>query len=129
MTSDEYGGWDEGQIKQTAALRALPSGQVLDVQTMLTHGGDDLYDYRFSLGQPLFTLALTFSDLPALFLAIIGLGEGRTHLTHQLTIALVAHRYIGRLAIGLKDFSVAKTLVCKWHLRGYLKFQALVISS
>jgi hypothetical protein len=25
----------------------------------------------------------------------------------------------------LKDFSVAKTLVCKWHLRGYLKFQGI----
>ena len=108
--------------EQTTALRPPPSGQVLDAQTMLTHGGDDLNDYRFSLGQPLFTLALTLSGLPALLITIIGLGEGRTHLTHQLTKALVAHRYIGRPVIGLKDFSVAKTLVCKWHLRCCMKF-------
>ena len=89
---------------------------------MLTHGGDDLYDYRFSLGQPLFALALTLSGLPALLIIIIGLGEGRTYFIHQLTKALVAHRYIGRPVIGLKDFSVAKTLVCKWHLRCCMKF-------
>lgn len=92
---------------------------------MLTQGGDDLNDYRFSLGQPLFTLALTLTDLPALLLAIIGLGEGRAHLTHQLTKTLIPHRYIGETAIWLNDSSVSKTLVYKWHLRGYLVFQGI----
>lgn len=78
---------------------------------MLTHGGDDLNDCRFSLGQPPFSLALTLSGLPALLITIIGLGESRTYFIHQLTKALVAHWYIGRPAIGLKDFSVSKTLV------------------
>ena len=96
---------------------------------MLTHGGDDLYDYRFSLGQPLFALALTLSGLPSLLIIIIGLGEGRTYFIHQLTKALVAHRYIGRPVIGLKDFSVSITLVFKWHLRGCMKFPGVRCSS
>lgn len=68
------------------------SGQVLDAQSMPLHGGDNLNDRRFSLGQPKLMLALTFPDLPALLLAIVGLGESGAHLTHQLAKALVAHR-------------------------------------
>ncbi len=95
------------------------SDQVLGAQTMLAHGGNNLNDCCFSLCQPKLMLALTFPDLPALLVAIVGLGEGGPHLTHQLTKALVSHWHIGKTAIGLKDFPFSKTLVFKWHLRGY----------
>lgn len=71
---------------------------------MLAHGGDDLDDYCVSLSHPLLMKALSFSDLPALLLSIIGFGEGCTYFAHQLMKALVAHRYIGRPAIGLTVF-------------------------
>lgn len=44
-------------------------------------------------------LALTFSGQPALLFTIIGLGEGRTYLAHQLKKALLTHRYIGKAVI------------------------------
>jgi hypothetical protein len=94
---------------------------VLNAQAMLTHAGDDLNDRRVSLGQPLLMLAFTFSGLPALFLAVIGLGECSAHLIHQLPEALVSHRHIGKSSVLLGGFSASKALVCKWHLRGLLE--------
>ena len=89
---------------------------------MLTHGGDDFKDGRIPLGQPLLMLALSFSCLSALFLAVIGLGKGCAHLIHQLPKALFSHRHVGKSTVLLGGFSVAKALVCKWHLRGLLEW-------
>ena len=88
---------------------------------MLTHAGDDLNDHRVSLGQPLLMLAFTFSGLPALFLAVISLGECSTHLIHQLPKALVSHRHMGKISVLLAGISASKALVCIGHLRCLLE--------
>lgn len=89
----------------------------MNAQTILTHGGDDLNDRSIPLGQPLCMLALTFSGLSTLFLAIIGSGESMAHLGHQLPKTLVPHRNRWKSTVLLGGFSTAKALVCKWHLR------------
>ena len=86
-------------VKSTSSTNHQTSTQVLGAQTKLTHGGDDLNDCDLSLCEPLLMLALTFSGQPALLFTIIGLGEGRTYLAHQLTKALLTHRYIGKAVI------------------------------
>ncbi|MFP8780124.1 hypothetical protein [Hydrogenophaga sp. RWCD_12] len=106
---------DHGSKSNRKVTTTVSSGEIIDRQAMSAHHENHLNDGGFSLGQPECPLSLSLLCLHALFIAIVGLGEGSSQFTHQLLKALVAHRHMGQGGFSSRDFSGVYALICKWH--------------